>query len=154
MGGEISKDSTELDKEKMEQFLSQYEPLQENLFNVLDGTLYKKKHVMPSTSGHVPSILMKRYVFKFQDESTRFAEVLRMRKGMPVQFLPKLVDYFMKIDNGYCQIFYTFHVAFEFINFNLEKELALRSRNSSGNKVKILYQSISWRVKFGTFFTR
>lgn len=135
MGGEVSKDASEVDREKMDQFLSQYEPLNENLFNVLDATLYKKRNVMPSTSGHVPSVLMKRYVFKFQDESTRFAEVLRMRKTMPVHFLPKLYDYFMRVDNGYCQIFYTYHVAFEFINFNLEKELALRSRNPIANKV-------------------
>ena len=135
MGNETTKDATELDRQKMDQFLSQYELLNENLFNVLDGTLYKKKNVMPSTSGHVPSILMKRYVFKSQEESTRFSEVLRMRKTMPAQALLKLVDYFMKIDNGYCQIFYTYHVAYEFITFNLEKELALRSRNQGNGKV-------------------
>lgn len=139
MGNDVTKDATELDRQKMDQFLSQYELLNENLFNVLDGTLYKKKNVMPSTSGHVPSILMKRYVFKSQEESTRFAEVLRMRKTMPAQSLLKLMDYFMKIDNGYCQIFYTYHVAYEFITFNLEKELALRSRNQGNGKVRISY---------------
>lgn len=154
MGGELTKEAAELDREKMDQFLSQYEPWNENLFNVIDGTLYKKKYVMPSTSGHVNSVLMKRYVFKLQDESTRFAEVLKMRKSMPVQYLPKLYEYFMRIDNGYCQMFYTYHVAFEFISFNLEKVLAQRARNPPENKVAFSKHSISWRARSGTFSIR
>ena len=139
MGGEISKVSTQTDKEKMDRFLDQYDVMNENLFNVLDASLYKKKNVIPSTTGHISAVLMKRYVFKFEDESSRFLEVLKMRKSMSVHNLPKLYDFFMRVDNGYCQVFYTYHVAFEFINFNLEKELALRSRNTDSSKVAYCY---------------
>jgi hypothetical protein len=138
MGQDASRDIAEQDKAKMDRFLAEYEIMNEHMPNILDATLYKKKHAYVTQSGHVPAVLMKRYVFMTEDKSSRFAEDLKMRKGMPVRHLPKLQDYFMRIDNGYCQVFYTFHVAFEFITFNLEKELQLRSKNAQANKVPLL----------------
>lgn len=142
MGQDASKDALEHDKQKMDRFLMEYEIMNDNLPNVVDYTLYKKKNTFVTSSGHIQAILMKRYVSKSNEESLRFAEVLKMRKSMPVKFLPKLHDYFMRIDNGYCQVFYTYHVGFEFITFNLEKELTVRSKNSGSNRVICFHRGL------------
>lgn len=129
MGVPSSQEATREDSEKIQEFFKKYTPETGYIPQIPDSNLYKPSHLQ-EVKPHDLIVLTKRYVFRSKEETPRFVEMMRVRKTMPSSYLPRLLDYFMKIDNGYCQTFYTYHVNFEYSKFNLEKELLSRINSS------------------------
>lgn len=117
------------DATRLESLVSMYDPLSEPLTHVIDFTMYKKKPHIQSAPGQPNQVLVKRYIFRSPEETPRFVELMKTRRSMTPRFIPRLLDFFLKLDNGYCQTFYTYHVVFEYADYNLEKELATRAKN-------------------------
>ena len=153
MGVPSSQEASELDKEKMQQFLNSYVRSNDLLAHIPDGNIYRKPSSSPqgnglqysqhsqSSAGSSPKknssmLLVKRYVFKLESETSTFIELMQVRRRMSNKFLPKLEDYFIRIENGYCQTYFTYHVAFEFADYNIEKELNSRLKNPLMSRVR------------------
>ena len=132
MGTPSSHESIEGNKDSLKDFLQHYQAVPDPLPHLTDATIYKKiDHWIGSNV-----ILNKRYIFNSKEETPRFVELMNIRKKIKnVRYLPKLIEYYLMVEQGYCQTFYTYNVAYEFAEYNLERELTTRGRNATSSKV-------------------
>ena len=146
MGIPNSQEGSQEDGAKMHKFMSEYEPETGYIPEIPDASMYRPKSQSSNSDPHSRIVLIKRYAFRSKEETPRFLELMRIRKSMPESYLPRMLDSFMKIDNGYCQTFYTYHVAFDFVQHNLEKEI--RSRAKSPQESKYFGENEVWYMLY------
>lgn len=135
MGKSLSKGVLKEDTERMALFLSEYTKLEKATTShlVADADLYKRN------DGGNGTIMVKRYQLKGNSSADfdQFHELIRIRKSMSERYLPRLIDYFFRIE-GYCADYFFYYIAFEFSESTLQAELhnrALLPNNSQEQKV-------------------
>ena len=99
MGQPSSRTAGADDEVRLQSLLSQYLPSTEVSNSVPDATIYKRKS--PSNPSLPAQVIVGRYPFKGEAETKRFLELVHQRKTKIAKFLPRILDYFLKLDSGY-----------------------------------------------------
>lgn len=132
MGQPSSHTAGEEDESRMQRLLNEYTACADVIVGMPEATVYKRNVAVRTSNGAGPPnfVLVTRYILKNEQETSKFKQLVSKRRAMSSRYLPQFLDSYLKVDSGYCQSFYSYHLVFEYADSSLEKEILNRGKNS------------------------